>query len=379
MKTKEFNISKAVLEWIAHSQGFSVEDLAYSIAPSKVDKIVKGTVNKTQARKLAKLGNIPFGFLFLSEPPSDNKPTLPDFRNTIESIPISNDFYDVYTDIKEKLNWYDEYLTRNGLKEKISFVASFNISTSFNEVAIDISKKLNLSNIDLKSIEKSEYLKEVINRLENLGVLVFKNGIVNVNTRRSLDVNEFRGFAIADEFTPAIFINGNDSVSAQLFTLLHEVAHIWIGEGGISNWVYPFENKIETYCNRVAAEVLMPTSDFERLWNNELPVNDNISSLSELFKTSELSIAIKANQLNLVTDNSVIQIRENLNNYLRKLKRDSKNSGGNYYNTLPWRNSRLLTRTIVRDALNQNTLLAEAGRLLHAKPNAIINELSERV
>jgi Zn-dependent peptidase ImmA (M78 family) len=379
MKTQEFNISKAILEWIADSQGFSVEELAYNIAPKKVDKVVQGIVNKTQARELAKLGNIPFGFLFLSEPPVNDKPSLPDFRNTLESVPISDDFYDVYTDIQEKLNWFDEYLTRNGIKDKLSFVGRFNISTPIDEVAVDIRSSLDFEDIKLDTTGKQDYLKEVIDRLENLGILIFKNGIVNVNTRRSLDVNEFRGFAIANEYTPAIFINGNDSISAQLFTLLHEVAHIWIGKGGISNWAYPFENEVETYCNKVAAEVLMPTFYFEKIWDSTLSENDNISKLSSLFKTSELSITIKANQLNLVTDESVILIREELNKHLRKLKSNNQSSGGNYYNTLPWRNSRLLTKTIVSDALNQNTLLTEASRLLHAQPSAIMNQLAERI
>ena len=116
-------------------------------------------------------------------------------------------------------------------------------SNSVQEIAIDITKSLKIDQMQLEKFKKEDYFKKIVCEVEFIGILVFRNGIVKVNTRRSLDVDEFRGFAIADKYTPAIFINGNDAPSAQLFTLLHEIAHIWIGEGGVSNLAYPFEKQ----------------------------------------------------------------------------------------------------------------------------------------
>lgn len=328
MSSREFNVSIPIIKWIAESQGSSIEELAHTIAPKKPEKFIEGIVNKTQARELVKLAKIPFGFLFLTSPPTISKPTLPDFRNTTDSIPLSDDFHDAFADVQEKLDWYNEYLTRNEMRDELSFVGRYEISNSVLEVATDITVSLGLNDIQLGKIRKDSYFKEIVSKVESIGILVFKNGIVKANTRRSLDVDEFRGFAIADKYTPAIFINGNDALSAQLFTLLHEIAHIWIGEGGVSNLTYPFESTIESYCNNVAAEVLMPTRKFKKIWDNELTKDINISNLSQFFKTSEISVVIKAHQLKLVNRDDVFRVREDLNQHLKKEKSAKKSGGG---------------------------------------------------
>lgn len=166
--------------------------------------------------------------------------------------------------------------------------------------------------------------------------------------------------------------------SAQLFTLIHELAHIWVGKAGVSNWSYPFENQVEAYCNKVAAEVLMPTIVFNTLWDKELDEKSNAENLSELFKTSQLSVAIKAHQLGFVDSQFVRQTRNELNAYLAKQKAN-QDGGGSYYNSIPSRNSKRLTKIIVQDALNQRTLLRDASQLLHAQPNVIMTILSKAV
>lgn len=383
MSLQEFNVSVPMLEWIAQGQGSSIEELANTLAPKKRDKFMQGIVNKTQAEKLTKIGKIPFGFLFLKKPPTITKPTLPDFRNTLDSVPLSDDFFETFEDIEQKLDWYQDYLKRNDLKDKLSFVAKFDWQdTPFEKVAYDIRRTLRLSDINLGKIKKDKYLNDLIERVEAIGVLVFKNGVVINKTKRILDINEFRGFAIADKFTPAIFLNGNDAPSAQLFTLTHELAHIWVGKEGVSNWSYPFENQVEAYCNKVASEVLMPTEVFNKLWEQARADKDNIKTLADLFKTSQLSVAIKANQLGFVDSQFVSHIRANLNAHLAKekaSKKENNESGGSYYNSIPIRNSKRLTKIIVQDALNQRTLLRDASQLLHTQPNVIMTILSKAV
>lgn len=124
------------------------------------------------------------------------KPTLPDFRNTLDSVPLSDDF-ETFEDIEQKLDWYQDYLKHHDLKEQLPFVGKFNWQdTSFEKVATDIRNTLMLDDINLAKINKDKYLTQLIERIEAIGVLVFKNGIVINKTKRSLDINEFRGFTL---------------------------------------------------------------------------------------------------------------------------------------------------------------------------------------
>ncbi|MGA8120858.1 ImmA/IrrE family metallo-endopeptidase, partial [Rouxiella badensis] len=268
MAVVEFQLSKTMIDWIANAEGVTTHALAGLLMPKKQDKFLNGVVTKGAAEKLAKMGGIPFGYLFLDTPPKARKVEIPDLRQAPDSIELSKDFFDTYEDVKYKLEWYKDHLQEIGIDSKKDFIGKFNIRANVSDVASDISTTIGL---DLKAIlpvvSKESYFSSACKLVENAGILVFKNGIVKSNTQRRLDTNEFRGFCIIDSVAPAVFINGADAFAAQTFTLFHEVAHIWVGKAGVSNW--DFDNNIESFCNRVAAEVLMPTSQFIERWKRE--------------------------------------------------------------------------------------------------------------
>lgn len=374
MATTIFQISIPVMEWIAANQRTTLEGLADIVAPSKSKRIqfLSGKINKTQAEQLTKLANIPFGFLFLKHPPKLEKPTLPDFRTVQNSDPLTDNFYDVLQDTLDKAEWYKDYLRNvDALPEKLPFVGKFSlrnkVKPTIDKVVLDIKETINYE--FNKELTKDSYFRYISDLLENVGMLVFKNGVVKNNSRRGLNVREFRGFAIADIQLPIIFINGKDAASAQLFTLIHEVAHIWIGETGISNLSMSNEDEIEQFCNKVAAEFLVPTENFLNEWDVKIEISENLQRLSSYFKVSRFVIAIKAVQHKLVTGEVIHKIRqENLQQSI-----ESKSSGGNFYNAFPVKNSRKFTHTVTAAAIGQQILLREGAKLLNTTPATLVN------
>lgn len=370
MAVVEFQLSRKMIDWIASSQGVSLETLADQVMPKKVNKFLTGVVSKAGAEKLAKIGGIPFGFLFLENPPKPVKPKIPDLRQSVDTRELGRDFFEVYHDIEYKIEWYKEYLKENGNDQPLDFIGRFKYRTNLSHevVAADIVRTINFNvENEIKSVTIESYFSKAAKLIENVGVLVFKNGVVGNNNNRKLDTREFRGFCISDNVAPVVFVNGSDAMSAQVFTLFHEVAHLWLGVDGVSGW--DTEKSIEAFCNKVAAEILMPSGLFLSSWTNASSDEEfyRVKEVSRQFKVSDFACAIRALQLGLIEGYTLESIRFEANN---KPKKES--NGGSFFNTLPVRNSQKLTNIIVSRAMSQQLPLREAGVLLNVKADTIV-------
>lgn len=366
-------LSPNVLEWAANNVGISVDLLADKVAAaSKKEAFIQGKLTPSQAEQVSKLTHTPFGFLFLEAPPTIEKRTLPDLRQTPHPEPLSHDFYDTLDDILRKQEWYSDHLKEMG-EDPLPFVGRYSVTevTSYAEVALDIKKTIGLTDEDRNQCSNFEdYYDLLTQKTEAAGILLFKSGIVRSNTKRGLSVKEFRGFAIADKLAPVIFINGKDSPAAWIFTLAHEVAHIWLGQSGISdNPAGADSNKAELACNRIAAELLTPTQQFIEAWKKNKGAN--IDELSRIFKVSRLVIARRA-----------LDLKKTSLDFYKKIEEESKKqaatSGGNPYYTIPVRNSKRFTHALVVSAMSGHTMIREAARLLNIKPNTLM-ELGRRL
>lgn len=341
------------------------------VPKTKSEKFSQGLMGFTQAQQLATLLELPFGFLYLSELPHPVHPELPDFRTTKDHIPLDADFYDTLADIRRKLDWYADYLEVSGEKEKLLFVGKFSPSDDVRDVVTDI--RVTLGNIS-RANDKNTYLRHMVAAFEKQGVLVFRNGVVGNNTRRKLDPQMFRGFAIADPFTPAIFINTNDAYAAQLFTLIHEAAHIWLGESAVSAPTILDDNKVERFCNQVAAEFLMPSTEFHQAWRAGEDLKMNLATLAKMFNVSQYAVVIKALELEKIGKSDFQRWQQENRPILPKEK---ASGGGDFFKTLPLRNSRRLTDIIARAALEKRILLRDGAKLLNTRPENIITYLGK--
>lgn len=366
-------ISPNILRWAADQRGLSLDALVGLLGtPNKLDEFKAGRLSIAQTEKLAQKTHIPFGYFFLDTPPANVERSLPDLRQLPNHAPLSNDFFDAYDDILRKQQWYQEYLQEHGAPP-LDFVGKYQFSTNLptGQIAADIQSTLGLTEVDRKQCKDYKAFYSLLSeKIENIGILVFKNSIVKGNSHRSLAVNEFRGFAIADKLAPVIFINGKDSEAAWIFTLAHELAHIWLGESGVSDIAekQPNGQSLETYCNRIAAELLTPETEFLAAWAQN---PNQFDVLSKIFKVSKLVIARRALDLNKI-DWAVYQGIANAS------KKTTNSDGGNPYSTYPIRNSKRVTRAIIANAMSGGMMLREAASLLNVRPETVM-ELSKRL
>ncbi|MCL4546406.1 MAG: ImmA/IrrE family metallo-endopeptidase [Deltaproteobacteria bacterium] len=274
----EIKINPDILSWAINQYNLDISIIIKRIGinEEKLEKWLHGDSYPSykQIEKLAKIIHIPLGYFFLNNLP-DTQPPIPDLRTVQNRISLSRDFYDVLYDALKKSDWLREYRQKNDY-EPIRFIGKFSINDNINYIDIvnNIIKEFNLKEDFFNTISYTQdYLNFWVQKAEENYIVVLKNGVVGNNTTRKLRVNEFRGFAIADKYAPVIFINSNDSQSAQIFTLVHELAHLWIGQSGIFDMLEPNvknNNKIEIFCNRISAELLMPYKYINQFWNSEL-------------------------------------------------------------------------------------------------------------
>ncbi|MCE9684467.1 ImmA/IrrE family metallo-endopeptidase [Halomonas alkalisoli] len=362
-------ITPSVLRWALSRADLSEDGLASKLG-TKAERIrtwLDGDAQPTfnQAQRLAKAAYIPFGFLFLPEPPEEELP-LPDLR-TVRNKAIresSPELQDVIKQVLRKQAWYVDYL-RDHDHSELEFVGSCSINDEVNTVVEKIKNNLGVSRPS--SGNWQDYHRDLVQAAERIGIMVMRAGIVGSNTHRKLSVKEFRGFAIADKLAPVVFINSSDAPAARLFTLVHELAHIWLGESGISSASTGEGKKEEVFCNEVAGEFLVPKNELMNYWDEREGWQTNVSLLVARFHVSKLVLARRALEAGLVEHD------EYRNFYATEMQafKDSDSSGGSFYRNAGARNSRQFSVAVVTEALRGGILLRDAGALLNIPPNKI--------
>lgn len=332
------DVSPDLLTWAVGRAGWN-DEVVQRRAPKLSEWLEGRRPTLKQLEKFACDTHTPFGLLFLDEPP-------------VEASPIP---------------------------EALEFVGSVTIQTSVDVVASQIRQALRFEVSERGTFANWEdALRRLIDRIEALGVLVMVNGVVGSNTHRKLRPQEFRGFALADPLAPLVFVNGADTKAAQIFTLIHELGHVWLGESALSDAAMTARGGIEDelWCNRLAAEVLVPLSLLRTEYRGD-PNTAELERLAERYRVSTLVVLKRIHDAGFIEwDTYRARYQAELQRVMAILDaRRSPEGGGNYY-TQPLRLGRLFARAVVASTKEGGTAYRDAYQCLGTKKHETFENLA---
>ena len=324
-----------------------------------------------QLESFAKTTMTPFGFLFLDEPPLEQIP-IPDFR-TVGDTPIdrpSPGLIETIQTMQRRQAWMREVLIEQG-HDQYAYVGSGKTTHNFKSLAQRVRQELELDADWAEPLATWEGALRILrNALERIGILVFSNGVVGLNTHRPLNPEEFRGFVLSDPYAPLIFVNSADTKSAQMFTLAHELVHIWLGKDALFNLVnmMPSNNETERFCNRVAAEFLIPGYKLTEHWDEANATGRPFQTIAQRFKVSPVVAARRALDLRLITKPEFFQFYEKDKNEWRHQKEKQRaKGGGDFYRNQDIRLGRRFASAVIRAAREGRISYRDAYRLTDLK------------
>ena len=372
------NIAPEVLTWaLKQADADSIDTSVLLRVQQWIEGVKKPTFH--QIEELSKKTRIPLGYFFLKTPPKE-KIRLIDFRtiDSVELINPSRELVDTIFDMEMICNWLHDYRAEEGFGT-CQAVGCAKGKNDPIEIAKSIRDHLTIANdwyTKTRGADDSfSYIREKINQI---GITVMMSGIVRNNTRRVLNIEEFRAFALIDDMAPLIFINSVDSHGGRLFSLFHELAHIFLGENDLFNDRQRTISNIspnETLCNGIAAELLVPRDDFVMEWDANLTedIVDKVSSIAKKFHCGLIVIARKALDNNRLSRDIYNRIAKSVIELYRESKEEKGSGGGNFYNTLSCRVDRVLVQSICAGLTEGRITYPEAFRLTNTNMKTFPN------
>ena len=371
-------VTPKIITWARERAGLDVKKLAGGIStPEIITKWEKGTLKPSliQAQKIAKKTKIPLGYLYLKSPPNLKLPTV-DFRSDFSGKKTKEDdvnIYNLVSSYKHKLEWYEEYLKIESTNfNSDHFLGKFPQNEDYQTIASDIRESLQLEAVtqEHKRQRPDTFLKGFINKCQNFGLWIVRTSYFGTSTKNSVTPEAYSGFALKSQFHPLIWLNSKSFKAVQVFTLAHEIAHLWIGEEGLSNLnpesqqyspVGETANQIERICDLVASEILVPTNELRGLWHQSRKAGENIDNLFDYFGVSRFVLLNKALQTELINRQTYNTTRLDL---LKRIKKNSDEGGGNYYQNLYNRNGVAFSKAVINSLHAQTITPKEAFSLL---------------
>lgn len=364
-----------MLRWACERAGFDIGALSHRIPQLAAWERGEKQPTLKQLEGFAKATHTPVGYLFLPEHPVERVP-IPDFR-TVANERIdhpSPDLLDTLYICQQRQEWYLDFARSLG-GVPLEFVGSVRAADDVVRTAALIRHALGFDIDERRQMPTwTDALRRFIEQADALGVLVMVSGVVGSNNRRKLDPQEFRGFALADDLAPLVFINGADTKAAQMFTLAHELVHVWLGQSALSDAQAASvpEHGVERWCNLVAAELLVPLEAFGAEYDRRAELRAELDRLARWFKVSTLVILRRIHDAGGLRGDAYWRAYDE---ELARLRALPKGSGGNFYLTLGARASKRFARALVVSTLEGQTRYIDAFRLLGFSKLATFREL----
>ncbi len=362
--TLRLTVKPALLQWACERAQVDTEVLNKKFP--KYAEWKKGTRKPTlkQVEDFARFTHVSVGTLLLSEP-LDEKMPIQDFRtmgNQQICRPSANLLDTIYM-CQQRQDWYWNFAMEEE-EDSLPFVGSATLESDVEQTTSDIRMHLGFDSEEHKKLPDWTYaLRYFTGLADTAGILVMISGVVENNPHRKLDPKEFRGFALANELAPLIFINGADTKVAQIFTFAHELAHIWLGESGVSSVspdFFPSHSK-EHWCNQVAAELLVPISSLHKNFREDADLCSELKRLARQYKVSILVMLRRLYDMRAISKSAFV---ENYQHQLRELKPKRGGGGGNFYALLRTRVGRRFADAIIESTFSGQTSFTDAFHYL---------------
>lgn len=373
------DVAPSVLSWALSVTRADEESLHRRF---KIDQWLSAETRPTlkQLQDFAKATGVPFGYLLLPQPPAWRLP-VPDFREGFVGAPTpSANLIAVLGQCQRRQDWYRDYALALGA-QPLEFVGSAADLEPI-EAGTRIRSALNFEVADRHG-SWADTRKALLRAFEAIGGLTVATSMVENNTRRTLDENEFRGFALVDDLAPLVFVNTHQSLNGQIFTLGHEFAHVWRGASGIGNEDPRVDGQsaIERWCNAAASEVLVPETDLASRHSRvaTTPLTEALDTLARDFRCGTLVVlqALHRTGVRRIENYNAAYDAEVAR--LRTLSDATEGGGGDHYNNQPFRVGERLSRALIADALEGRTTLTEAMRLMSMKSADTFDEYARRL
>ena len=369
----QMRLAPKVLRWARERASIRVEDLAKKI-PVKSKRVEEwertGWISRRQAERLSVSTHTPFGYLFMKKPMRENLP-ITDFRtrgnNPLQHRPSPGLLSTIYS-MQRRRDWMRDYMIEYDVKPP-GFVGMFSKSSaSIGKIADGMRTALGLEpewSAECHTWERA--FSHLLESMDGAGVMRTVTGIVESNTHHALDPDEFQGFALVDDYAPLVFVNGADYKAAQMFTVVHELAHVFIGAEGVSalNRTKPIhDDPKELFCNKIAAEFLVPTNALDKFLSKK---DANPKSVSTHFK---VSIIVAARRMLDTESMSQMDFDKFYAHYTKQQREAQKTKGGNYWNNMHYRTSPTFGKAVVRAVMEDRLSYTAAYSLTGMRGSA---------